>query len=152
MTKSQRQLLDEIESRLKLAGLKMVTITETIPEIVGFNEIAAAVYCERIEQNRKWGQQNHAPIEWCAILGEEVGEVQKATLETHFAKQHGVPENDYTNYRKELIQVAAVVFAMIESLDRNEGRKVTIAEEPTPETYKHTSSRSAAILSVQTFS
>ena len=69
---------------------------------------------ERIRQDKKWGEQNHHPIEWCAILGEEVGEVQKAALETHFKYKGDNPEN----YREELIQVAAVAVAMVECYDR----------------------------------
>ncbi|WP_017860442.1 MazG-like family protein [Leptospira interrogans] len=71
---------------------------------------------ERKKQDQQWGEQNHVPIEWCAILVEEVGEVSKAALETHF-KYGG--KNDYIEYRNELIQVAAVSLAMIECLDRN---------------------------------
>lgn len=62
---------------------------------------------ERIKQERKWGPQNHDPLKWNAILGEEFGEVSKAIL-----------EKDMNNYREELIQVAAVAIAAIESLDR----------------------------------
>ena len=69
---------------------------------------------ERKRQDAKWGVQNYHPIEWCAILGEEVGEVQKAALETHFKYKGDNPEN----YREELIQVAAVAVAMVECFDR----------------------------------
>jgi NTP pyrophosphatase (non-canonical NTP hydrolase) len=78
-----------------------------------FQEIAA----ERQRQDAKWGEQNHSPIEWCAILGEEVGEVNKAALERHFEYATGV--TDLSEYRKELIQVAAVAVSMIQCLDRN---------------------------------
>ena len=69
---------------------------------------------ERTRQDKKWGVQDHHPLEWCAILGEEVGEVQKAALETHFKYKGDNPEN----YREELIQVAAVAVAMVECYDR----------------------------------
>ena len=72
---------------------------------------------ERIKQELKFGRQNHTPFEWLPILGEEVGEVNKAALETYF-KYDGA-DNDYSEYRKELIQVAAVALAMVECLDRN---------------------------------
>lgn len=79
---------------------------------------------ERKRQDQKWGQQNHSPIEWCAILGEEVGEVQKAALEHHFKHAQYMGKNresiQLNAYRIELIQVAAVAVSMIESLDRNE--------------------------------
>lgn len=79
-------------------------------------KILEEVQQERIKQDAKWGEQNHLPIEWCAILGEEVGEVNKEALENHFRYND---KRNYTNYRTELIQVAAVAVAMIESLDRN---------------------------------
>jgi NTP pyrophosphatase (non-canonical NTP hydrolase) len=62
---------------------------------------------ERQRQDGKWGVQNHAPVFWAVILGEEYGEVCKAI-------------QDHTNYREELIQVAAVALAAIECLDRTE--------------------------------
>ena len=73
----------------------------------------------------KWGVQNHLPIEWCAILGEEVGEVNREALEYHFKPSFDKKiENtriiSLQNYRKELIQVAAVCVSMIQSLERNE--------------------------------
>lgn len=63
---------------------------------------------ERHNQEIKWGEQNHQPLKWLAILGEEVGETNKAIL-----------EDDLENYREELIQVAAVAVAMVESFDRD---------------------------------
>ena len=74
--------------------------------------IYSEVSAERTRQLLKWGEQNHNPGDWCLILGEEVGEVNKAVLE-------GVRITaDYSEYRNELIQVAAVAVAMIECLDR----------------------------------
>ncbi|MCT4647589.1 MAG: MazG-like family protein [Carboxylicivirga sp.] len=79
---------------------------------------------ERQRQDEKWGEQNHKPVEWCAILGEEVGEVNKAALESHFKSRFKCYEEGakeaLANYREELIQVAALAVAMIESLERNE--------------------------------
>jgi NTP pyrophosphatase (non-canonical NTP hydrolase) len=71
---------------------------------------------ERIRQNKKWGEQNHSPEKWLAILAEEVGEAAKAICERMYA----VGSN--SQYREELIHVAAVAIAAIESYDRNEGR------------------------------
>lgn len=70
---------------------------------------------ERARQDEKWGEQNHSPIEWCVILGEEVGEVNKAALEKHFSYEGATLES----YREELIQTAAVALAALESLERN---------------------------------
>jgi len=82
--------------------------------------ILAEIAAERVRQNNKWGIQNHSPIEWIAILGEEFGEAAKEALENHF-KYAG--NEGLANYRKELIQVAAVAVQMIECLDRNEKLK-----------------------------
>jgi NTP pyrophosphatase (non-canonical NTP hydrolase) len=66
---------------------------------------------ERADQIRKWGEQHHSPHQWLAILTEEVGEVAKDVAEMR------IDEFDFVNYRKELIQVAAVAVAAIEALD-----------------------------------
>lgn len=78
-----------------------------------FNEI----WFERGRQNDKWGEQNHHPFIWLAILGEEVGEANKACVEAEFG---GYTKEQWLELREELIQIAAVAEAFIESLDRNE--------------------------------
>jgi hypothetical protein len=81
-------------------------------------EIFEQIKAERKRQDIKWGIQNHKPIEWIAILTEEVGEASKEALEAHFT---GFTRDIEVlqNYRNELIQVAAVAVEMIECLDRN---------------------------------
>ena len=71
-------------------------------------DIVQLILSERNKQDVKWGEQNHDIYKWLAILGEEVGEVNKAAL-----------EDQYDEVIDELIQIAAVSVAMIESLDRN---------------------------------
>lgn len=73
---------------------------------------------ERRRQDAKWGVQNHKPVVWLSILMEEVGEAAKEAFE---AQQyfHENYDDKLRNYRAELIQVAAVCVAMIESLERN---------------------------------
>ena len=88
---------------------------------------------ERFRQNAKFGEQNHNPVEWIAILTEEVGEASKEAVDHHF--EYGLEDlkfsgrnvvveatqnNRLRRYRKELIQIAAVAVQMIECLDRNE--------------------------------
>jgi hypothetical protein len=68
---------------------------------------------ERKRQDAKWGVQNRDPMEWIAILMEEVGEFSQEALRRHFSGRHN------QNLRAELIQVAAVAVAMIEDCDRN---------------------------------
>ncbi len=77
---------------------------------------------ERIRQDAKWGVQNHTPAVWLMILGEEVGEANKAALEAlaPCGSPIGQREQWLREYREELIQVAAVAVSMVECLDRNE--------------------------------
>lgn len=77
--------------------------------IMKTSDILKEVNLERDKQDQKWGEQNHDGFKWLAILGEEVGECNKAFL-----------EGDLKNFREELIQVAAVAVAIIESIDRAE--------------------------------
>jgi len=84
-------------------------------------QVTDEVQDERRKQDRKWGKQNHSPIEWMSILVEEVGEASKEAHEYHFEGKHYPADPERLNrLRAELVQVAAVAVAMIESLDRNE--------------------------------
>ena len=65
----------------------------------------------------KWGVQEHEPLIWNAILVEEVGEVSKAILETWFQGRDPDIDDDGYQYRKELIQVAAVAISAIRAYD-----------------------------------
>ncbi len=71
---------------------------------------------EREDQDIIWGEQNHNPYKWLAILGEEVGELNKSALEAHFSNPESVP---HPGFQMELIQVAAVCKAIWESGKRN---------------------------------
>lgn len=84
------------------------------------SEILSLITDERRSQESKWGVQNHTPIEWCVILMEEVGEMAKEAHEYHFRGRYYKDTGQLERYRKELIQVAAVAVAMLESLYRNE--------------------------------
>lgn len=75
-------------------------------------QVAHDVNHERVRQDGLWGEQNHDPFTWLAILGEEVGEAAKAALEIRFGK------GPLAHYREELVQVAAVACAMVECIDR----------------------------------
>jgi len=72
------------------------------------------VLAERERQDAEWGEQNHTSVWWHAILSEEVGEVAKAVLEAQFAG------GSVETIRAEMVQVAAVAIAAIESIDRGE--------------------------------
>jgi NTP pyrophosphatase (non-canonical NTP hydrolase) len=72
---------------------------------------------ERERQEKKWGEQNHDPFAYLAILMEEVGEFSEAALHLRF----GGPEA--FGMRTEAVQVAAVALAIVECLDRNKWGK-----------------------------
>lgn len=88
------------------------------------SKVLDEVFREREKQDTKWGQQNWSGPEYLMILGEEVGEANKAYLEQYFPLKGPQPDKsvvvpDYSEYRNELIQIAAVAVAMVECLDRN---------------------------------
>jgi NTP pyrophosphatase (non-canonical NTP hydrolase) len=90
------------------------------------NEVLSEVLRERFRQESLWGPQDHDPMVWLAILAEEFGEVAKEVCDSSIALGGGKTEKMLAalkNYRTELIQVAAVAVAMVESYDRNEGSK-----------------------------
>lgn len=68
---------------------------------------------EREKQQYKWGQQDHHPFTYLAILGEEVGEANQAACQSLWGGMK------WADYRTELVQIAAVAVAMIECHDRN---------------------------------
>jgi NTP pyrophosphatase (non-canonical NTP hydrolase) len=82
------------------------------------SQVLTEVQKERERQNKKFGEQNHDPFKWMAILGEEVGEVHRALLEAHFDGNEGYAGGSMEDYREELIQVAAVAVAQVEAFDR----------------------------------
>lgn len=71
---------------------------------------------ERRRQDEKFGEQKHHPFVWVSILGEEFGEVSRAAIEANFLGYKN--SGNWSNYRAELIQVAAVAVAMIEAYDK----------------------------------
>ena len=73
-----------------------------------------SVLAERERQDAKWGEQNHNPYIYFAILLEEVGELAQAIIHTQFGGDKG----GWKNVRMEAIHTAAVALAVIECLDR----------------------------------
>ncbi len=85
--------------------------------------VLGEVLAERLRQHGKWGEQNHSPEIWLMILGEEVGEVTRGALEAwayRKALRDDAAKGWLEHYRRELIQVAAVAVAAVQSIDRNE--------------------------------
>lgn len=67
--------------------------------------------CDR--QDEKWGVRNNHPLEWLAILSEEVGEV---AMEINDAN-HKIENLDLDKYETELIQCGAVITQMLKNID-----------------------------------
>ena len=74
--------------------------------MTNLTDISDEIVDERCKQNEIFGEQDYKPLKWVAILSEGIGEVAKDVLESN------------SNYRAELIQVAAVAVAAIECYDR----------------------------------
>jgi NTP pyrophosphatase (non-canonical NTP hydrolase) len=72
----------------------------------------ALIRVERARQEAKWGEQNHDDARWLKILVEEVGELAKAML-----------EQDDAGVKLELVHVAAVAVAHLESIERRPIRR-----------------------------
>ena len=72
---------------------------------------------ERQKQTLQHGVQHHAPPIWALILGEEVGELNEAILETYL-KGHHPERGGYTNMLTEATHVAAVALQFLEYLLR----------------------------------
>lgn len=70
------------------------------------------VLAERARQDARWGEQNHDPFTYLAILVEEVGEMAQAALHARFGGPAAV------KLREEAIHTAAVALAIVECLDR----------------------------------
>ena len=74
---------------------------------------------ERKKQDRVWGEQNHDPFVWLAILQEEVGEFSQEALRMTFDCNIGdTPLKCKARMREEAVHVAAVAMAIVECLDR----------------------------------
>lgn len=69
---------------------------------------------ERRKQDKKWGRNRILPnLLWNAILTEEVGEVSNEILDSHLYELGEVTDD----LVKELVQVASVIFAWLESVE-----------------------------------
>ena len=73
---------------------------------------------ERKRQDGLWGEQNHFPMLWIGILGEEFGELCQAVNESTFTNANKKHLGGYENMLTEAVQVAAVAVSFVEFLDR----------------------------------
>ena len=79
-----------------------------------------AIKAEGMKQDRKWGEQNHNPEIWLAILTEEVGELAQAMLADRFdtSRDEKLHDSHHDSMEIEAIQIAAVAAHFIEYLSR----------------------------------
>lgn len=107
-----------------------------------FEKISAEIFAERERQNSKWGEQNHPSVDpdiaeagkhaLCGALGIPTEDGAKFLCVTaddnkcltwaHIAVEElseAVCATNDEERRKELVQLAAVVAAWIENIDRN---------------------------------
>jgi len=99
----------------EFAGFIRAILSEHPPEPAegtGLRDVLA----ERKRQDVKWGEQNHDPITYLAILMEEVGELAQAALHQRFGGDSGKDRS--AEVRTEAIHSAAVALAIVECLDR----------------------------------
>lgn len=83
------------------------------------NGAMSDVLAERARQDAKWGEQNHDPFVYGAILTEEVGEFMQAALKARFESDDARISIGYMqDMRAEAVQCAAVALAIVEMLDR----------------------------------
>lgn len=73
---------------------------------------------ERGRQDSKWGQQNHDPQVWMAILGEEFGELCQAANDLRWPKSE-MDADPFRHALVEAVQTAAVAQAIVECLLRS---------------------------------
>lgn len=79
------------------------------------NQQLESIAAERKRQDQKWGEQNHSPLFWLSIIGEEYGEMCKEANEFEFSGDI----QRMKDLQQEAIQCAACCVAMVESIDRN---------------------------------
>lgn len=81
--------------------------------------VMARILMEGLAQDHKWGEQNHEPEIWLAILTEEVGELAQAMLADRFADtEPGMHDSHHESMETEAIQIAAVAAQFAEFMHR----------------------------------
>lgn len=78
---------------------------------MSFESICVEIQKERRRQEEIFGIQEHSPLRWIPILGEEYGEVSKAVNDAFHLRRM------FSTYRTELIHLAATAIAAAECFD-----------------------------------
>lgn len=92
---------------------------------MNINGIIKDILAERNRQDVKYGEVNatNTEIEFCAILGEEIGEANQAIVDAHFKYKPEV--QSLQQARVELVQVAATALQMHDVHHRQRGEYST---------------------------
>jgi NTP pyrophosphatase (non-canonical NTP hydrolase) len=94
---------------------------EELQELIGApdnatEQVLKIVAEERVNQNEKWGEQNHHPLLWFSIIGEEYGEMCHTFNEYTFDKDTA----HLNDLKREAIHTAACCIALVECMVRQE--------------------------------
>ena len=89
-----------------------------------FDMVIEDIRKERERQLEKWGEQDHDPAWWLALLVEEVGEVAQAALHSKFGGSEA--GNTYI----ELVHVAAVAVQWLEQMAPSVCARLTPRSNP----------------------
>lgn len=99
--------------------ISVCSMEDDVPVLDELFDMLGQALAEMHRQNRKWGaQRNHNPIEWGAILNEEVGEAAKDIVEGYFTGDPNKRKAINARLVIELIQVAAVAMQAAASIKR----------------------------------
>ena len=82
---------------------------------------------ERDRQDKMFGQQDHHPAYWLAILGKQVGQLGEAVVNREWAAD---PKRARDEMRAEAVQVVAVGLALIEAINRGELPETLVTAKP----------------------
>lgn len=80
-------------------------------------DVLADISDERERQDALFGQQNHHPAYWLALIGKQTGQLGQAVVNREWASLEN-RDRMTAKVREEAVQVAAVAVAMIEAIDR----------------------------------
>ena len=105
------ELLVHIEKRAAEAVPKKAMPISVIDRLID------DIIDERQRSINKFGLQNRTPIEWMAILMEEVGEASQVAVNISLL---GLNKSTWLDFELEMIQVATVALNALECLHRNQ--------------------------------
>lgn len=86
-------------------------------------EILAQIHNERENQDDKWGgadhDDRHKPGDWTRFIVRQLG-----------AAEEGIDVHDWDLWRKQMVQVAALAVAALETIDRERAVQATKGDDP----------------------